>query len=111
MRNVPPVIEYLPLLLPLINIAVCIPLLLRKVPPNAIYGFRTPKTLSDPQIWYEANYRGAVDLTVASVIGLLVWVFVAASTDTVRAALVGVLVTVTASLVALVVWLVQLRKM
>lgn len=36
-----------------------IPLAKRRVPPNRWYGFRTPKTLSDPHIWYEANeYAG-----------------------------------------------------
>ena len=33
----------------------CVPLILRKIPQNRLYGFRVAKTLSDPQIWYEAN--------------------------------------------------------
>ena len=32
-----------------------IPLWLRRVGPNAAYGFRTAKTLSSPEIWYEVN--------------------------------------------------------
>jgi hypothetical protein len=32
-----------------------LPLLLRRVKPNSLYGFRTPRTLSDENIWYEAN--------------------------------------------------------
>ncbi len=32
-----------------------IPLMLRKVPPNRLYGFRVPATLKDEQVWYEAN--------------------------------------------------------
>jgi hypothetical protein len=32
-----------------------IPLVLGKIGPNAIYGFRTERTLSDPSIWYAAN--------------------------------------------------------
>jgi len=31
-------------------IAMAIPLSLRKVSPNVIYGFRTPKTLSSPEL-------------------------------------------------------------
>ncbi len=35
-----------------------IPMMLRMVPPNPIYGFRTRKTMSDPEIWYEMNAYG-----------------------------------------------------
>ena len=35
--------------------AISVPLAKKKVRPNAIYGFRTPKTLSSEPIWYEAN--------------------------------------------------------
>ncbi len=31
------------------------PLIRRRVGPNYFYGFRTPKTLSNPDIWYPAN--------------------------------------------------------
>lgn len=33
-----------------------IPLILRKVPRNRVYGFRTPKTLQNDWVWYEANF-------------------------------------------------------
>ena len=47
----------------LISILICdivfaviaVPLILRKVPRNKIYGFRTPATLRDDRVWYEAN--------------------------------------------------------
>jgi uncharacterized membrane protein len=39
----------------LVLIAVSVPMLLGRVPPNLWYGFRTSKTLSDERIWYEAN--------------------------------------------------------
>lgn len=32
-----------------------IPLVLRKVGPNVVYGYRTRATLSDAGLWYEAN--------------------------------------------------------
>ena len=36
-----------------------IPMILGKVPPNSVYGFRTKQTISDPEIWYPANaYAG-----------------------------------------------------
>lgn len=31
------------------------PMIKRRVKPNPFYGFRTPKTLSSPDIWYPAN--------------------------------------------------------
>ena len=45
-----------------------IPLILERVPPNSIYGFRTAKSLSDPKIWYEINRISGVDLLIAGVL-------------------------------------------
>ena len=58
--------------------AVSLPLLLRRVPPNRVYGFRTPTTLRDPDIWYPANAHFGLRLIVASVcsaalFGVLAW--------------------------------------
>ena len=36
-----------------------LPMILRRDKPNRWYGFRTPKTLGDERVWYEANaYSG-----------------------------------------------------
>ncbi len=32
-----------------------VPLVLRKVPRNAIYGYRTARTLESDEVWYPAN--------------------------------------------------------
>jgi uncharacterized membrane protein len=32
-----------------------IPLILRKIGPNPVYGFRVKQTLDDPRVWYEVN--------------------------------------------------------
>jgi uncharacterized membrane protein len=32
-----------------------VPLILQKIPPNGIYGFRIPSTLNNPQLWYKVN--------------------------------------------------------
>jgi hypothetical protein len=37
------------------------------IPPNRIYGIRTAKTMSDPQLWYRANKFGGWVLLLASV--------------------------------------------
>ncbi len=39
--------------------ALSIPLILRRIPPNGLYGFRAPATLSNPDLWYKVNtYAG-----------------------------------------------------
>ncbi len=36
-----------------------VPLILRRIKPNGLYGFRVPATLNDPQLWYKVNeYAG-----------------------------------------------------
>ena len=51
--------------------AIAIPLMLRKVPRNIVYGFRTPSTLADDRIWYEANAHFGSRLVLASVVSAL----------------------------------------
>jgi uncharacterized membrane protein len=52
-------------------IALSVPLMLKKVPPNNWYGFRTPKTLSDEKIWYEANRISAQGMALVGVVLIL----------------------------------------
>ncbi len=52
----------------LLIIALCLPLALQKIKPNGLYGFRTPKTLSNEKIWYEANRIAGIDLSIAGVL-------------------------------------------
>ena len=39
----------------LLMASLAVPLMRRKVGPNALYGFRVRRTLEDPAIWYDAN--------------------------------------------------------
>ncbi|MEZ5541047.1 MAG: SdpI family protein [Pseudomonadota bacterium] len=39
----------------LVLVALAIPLVLRRVPPNPVYGFRTRATQADAALWREAN--------------------------------------------------------
>jgi uncharacterized membrane protein len=55
----------------LLFIGLSIPLILKKVPPNWIYGCRTKKTLSDPILWYEANHIFGKDFFIS---GLLTFI-------------------------------------
>jgi len=54
----------------LLFIGLSIPLILGRVPPNHFYGCRTEKTLSDPEIWYEANRISGKDFLLAGVLVL-----------------------------------------
>jgi uncharacterized membrane protein len=38
-----------------IFVVLAIPLILRKIPRNVIYGYRTARTLGSDKIWYAAN--------------------------------------------------------
>lgn len=44
-----------------------LPLAIRKVPPNAVYGFRTPKTMSSRAIWFDANAYAGKCMIVAAI--------------------------------------------
>jgi hypothetical protein len=51
--------------------AVCIPLILGRIPPNRLYGFRVRKTLENPEIWYPVNKYGSARLLMASLLLVL----------------------------------------
>jgi hypothetical protein len=36
-------------------VAISIPLIRRRIPPNGLYGLRVPATFADEWVWYEAN--------------------------------------------------------
>lgn len=48
-------------------IAISIPLILEKVPPNAWYGFRVAKTFASERIWYMANREAGYNLLYAGI--------------------------------------------
>lgn len=53
---------------------VSVPMILQLVPPNPLYGFRTPRTLANPGIWYRANLFAGWALAIAAAVGAsLVW--------------------------------------
>ena len=52
----------------------CVPLMLKLVPPNGIYGFRTRQTLASPDIWFRANRFAGCALFIASGITAAVYV-------------------------------------
>lgn len=42
----------------LLLISLAIPLIQEKIKPNWFYGFRVPKTINNPHIWYPVNKYG-----------------------------------------------------
>jgi uncharacterized membrane protein len=63
-------------------IVFAIPLVVRKVPRNSVYGFRTQATLSNDFVWFEANAHFGRRLLVAavfSVVAVLVLYYTALS--------------------------------
>jgi uncharacterized membrane protein len=53
-----------------------LPLYFRKVPPNRFYGFRTGRTLADPELWYSVNRvsGGWMVITGAATAAVATWV-------------------------------------
>jgi hypothetical protein len=49
-------------------VIISVPLILRLVPPNGVYGFRTGATMSTPEIWYPANAFMGWSLSIAGVV-------------------------------------------
>ena len=58
--------------LPILLGILALPLRLGKVRPNLFYGFRTPKTMSSPEIWYTANRFAGQWLLAASALTILI---------------------------------------
>ncbi|HPA50370.1 MAG TPA: SdpI family protein [Thermoanaerobaculia bacterium] len=60
-----------------LSILISIPLVLRKIGPNVVYGYRTRATLSDPALWYEANALFGRRLIAACTVSALAALFLA----------------------------------
>ena len=61
----------------LVLIGLAVPLIMEKVKPNSLYGFRTPKTFSSEEIWYEANRFSGWTLAIAGIASLVCFVVMA----------------------------------
>jgi uncharacterized membrane protein len=53
-------------------VALAIPLIRGRVRPNRLYGVRTPRTLGDERVWYEANRKGGRALAGAGALAATV---------------------------------------
>ena len=92
-----------------------LPLVLGKIPPNQVYGFRVPATLGSPEIWYAVNrYAGKWLLGAGTAIVLaavLFYLVPGMTLDTYAiAVLLVVVVALTATVAASLIYLRQLRR-
>jgi len=55
---------------PLLILALSIPMILDRVPPNGAYDFRTPKTLESDEVWYPANRAAGWFMLAAAVMSM-----------------------------------------
>ena len=55
-------------LLGLLIMGISIPLILQKIPPNPWYGWKTRKSLSNKELWYEMNRYSGKDLFIAGLV-------------------------------------------
>ena len=56
----------------LLIMGIAIPMVMEKIKPNMLYGFRTKKTLSDEKIWYASNkYAGKVMIWCGAVMVII----------------------------------------
>ena len=87
---------------------ISIPMILKLVPPNPIYGFRTPGTLASPALWYRANTFAGWALLIASLASAVLLVGI--SRGVLPAAIPEVAALLVPTVIAVVASLVYLRK-
>lgn len=58
-------------LLPVVVLLLSVPLVLKMIPPNRLYGVRTAKTYSSSDLWYAGNRIGGIYMIVASLCALI----------------------------------------
>ena len=87
-------------------VALALPLVLRRVPPNPLYGLRVPATFRDESVWYDANAASGRDLLAyAAVIFLVALLLPAAGWDEEAIAIAWIVIAgVGAILVAILGW-------
>ena len=99
------------LAIPLLIIALSIPLVYSKVPPNGWYGFRTPKTLSSDSMWYRTNRIGGQYFIVAALFQLAAVLIVIALLPGLAMPLLGYgIVPTVPLLIAVMMWFLRIRK-
>jgi uncharacterized membrane protein len=89
--------------------ALAIPLILKVVPPNPVYGVRTSKTYSNQELWYAANRSAGITMAIAGVAilvgALVVPLFLPAYSEGARVLVIGtVVISAVVIMVARLLW-------
>ena len=50
-----------------------LPLVFKLVPPNHLYGFRTPRTLANRELWYRVNFFCGCSMLCASLMSVVLF--------------------------------------
>jgi uncharacterized membrane protein len=91
----------------IVLILIALPLLLRWIGPNRLYGLRVPATFADEWVWYEANAKSARDMCLVGV-ALVILPFalqaIPAIPQTAHVALAGMVTVTGVVVVAIVGW-------
>jgi uncharacterized membrane protein len=53
---------------PLVIFLVAIPMILKIIPRNRLYGFRTARTLQSDAVWYPANRFAGIAMATAAIV-------------------------------------------
>lgn len=61
------------LILSIVMALLAIPLVLGWVPPNHFYGFRTPRTLANRDLWYRVNFFCGCATLCASLVSVVLF--------------------------------------
>ena len=91
--------------LPALTFALGILLVLKLVPPNRFYGFRTTTSYSSADAWYQINFATGLALVVAGIVAGLLVLFLSHGPVTLKSEvryLVGILFTAIITLTSLV---------
>ena len=64
-------IYFLCYFIPVTLAIVGLPLALKRIKPNGTYGFRTSKTLADPEVWYSVNTIGGISFVITGIISIV----------------------------------------
>jgi hypothetical protein len=91
--------------LPALTFALGVPVVLRLVPPNRFYGFRTTTTFSSVDAWYQINFATGIALVAAGAVAGVIVLFLSHEAFTWKPEvryLAGILFTATITLVFLV---------
>jgi hypothetical protein len=70
--------------LPALTFALGIPLVLKLVPPNRFYGFRTTTSYSSADAWYQINFATGLALVAAGAVAGLLVLFLSHGTFTLK---------------------------